>query len=229
MKDGLSLDDFIADNRLLRITLEAHGLGEEAFKKAFVRKILEEGTTDTSAFAVRLNNPDYLSFAGQLDFSDGTLSLQDDVDTISTQYRDQSFEVELGNVDNDMRLALNFKSDIGALAESVSSDRAGWFRVMGSLPLREVLEGALNLPTEFSQIDLDQQAQIFEDRAERFLGIENFSDLADPEVQENVIRRFLLNQQLANGPSINTPGFAALTLLSGSVGAGGLSNLLASF
>jgi len=58
--DIKTLDDFMGDRRILKVALGAFGLGDEINKGAFVRKVLEEGTEDRSAFAVRLNNSDYL-------------------------------------------------------------------------------------------------------------------------------------------------------------------------
>jgi len=54
--DIKTLDDFMGDRRILKVALGAFGLGDEINKGAFVRKVLEDGTEDRSAFAVRLNN-----------------------------------------------------------------------------------------------------------------------------------------------------------------------------
>ncbi len=230
LKNDMSLDDFMADNRLLRISLSVHGLGEEAYKKAFVRKILEEGGYSQDAFAVRLNNPQYLDFTKMFDFSSGTLSRINTMDEIVQQYKDEMFEQELGNVDDNMRLALNFEREIINIPKGISSEKAGWYKVMGSLPLRRVMETALNLPPQLSQIDLEQQVGIFADRAEKLLGIESIQDFTKPEVVEKAIQRFFLNDQLRSGPSTSTPGSAALALLQGgAIGSGGLAGLISSF
>jgi len=100
------------------VALGSFGLGDEIDKGAFVRKVLEEGTEDRSAFAVRLNNPDYLDMARVFDFSSGELALSDtQVSEITKGYQQETFEVALGEVDNSMRLALNFKREIAEIAD----------------------------------------------------------------------------------------------------------------
>ena len=49
--------DLVADRRLLKVALGAFGLESEIDKKAFVRKVLEEGTTAEGALATRLTDP----------------------------------------------------------------------------------------------------------------------------------------------------------------------------
>ena len=83
--------------------------------------------------------------------------------------------------------------------------------------MREVLEGAFNLPGEFVQLDLDQQLQLVEDRSSRFLGSDSASVLAEPDKMQTVVERFLLNQQIENGTiGSSVPGSTALTLLQSS-------------
>lgn len=224
-----TLDEFMSDRRLLKVALGAFGLGEEINKGAFVRKILEEGTTDSSAFAVRLNNPDYLDLAETFSVSDGNLSINSTTaEQIIADYQKESFEVELGNVDNSMRLALNFRTEIAELANAGLSENAGWFRAMGSVPLRTVLEGAFNLPTSFSQLDVDRQKEILSDKANQLLGGKTVDIFSNPEVVESAIRRFLVTEQINQGPSTTTPGFAALSILGGGLGSAGIANLLLS-
>jgi len=225
-----TLDDFMSDRRLLRVTLGAFGLGEEIDKGAFVRKILEEGTTDNQAFAVRLNNPDYLDLAQTLIVGeDGSLNVDADTATqIIQKYQTEAFEIEVGTVDNAMRLALNFEREIAELAGSNLSENAGWFKAMASVPVRTVLEGAFNLPTGFSQLDLDRQKEILSEKAQSLYDGKSIDIFDDPEVIENTIRRFLLRQQIEAGPSASTPGFAAISILNGGLGSSGITNLLLS-
>jgi len=225
-----SLDDFMSDRRLLKVTLGAFGLSEEINKGAFVRKILEEGTASNEAFAVRLNNPDYLDLANLLVVAgDGSLSISaDSADQIIQQYKTETFEVEVGNVNNSMRLALNFEREIAALASDGLTENAGWFKAMASVPVRTVLEGAFNLPEGFSQLDLDRQKEILADKAQSLYDGKTIEIFNDPEIIENTIRRFLLRQQIETGPTASTPGYAAISILNGGLGSSGITNLLLS-
>jgi len=229
-----TLDDLMQDRKILKVALGAFGLGEEISKGAFVRKIIEEGTTERSSFANRLNNPDYIELAETFNFEAGTLSLSDaDIEKISSQYQRQNFEIEVGNVDETMRLALNFQREIQDFVGQGLSENAGWFRLMGSVPIKTVLEGAFNLPQEFSALDVDKQKDILSDKAQKLFGGKTIEVFSDPEAVEKVINDYLLREQINAGPSQSTPGFAALSILgqsnSGSgVGTSGLFNLLLS-
>jgi len=69
--------------------------------------------------------------ARMFDFSSGELSLSEsDVDSLVTGYQQESFEISLGEVDNTMRLALNFKREIAELADKDLSESAGWFKAI---------------------------------------------------------------------------------------------------
>lgn len=225
-----TLDDFMSDRRLLKVALGAFGLGEEINKGAFVRQVLAEGTADGRAFAVRLNNQDYLDMANVFAVdSEGNLSIDSDTaENIIADYQTGAFEVEVGTVDNTMRLAMNFEREMGELASSGVSENAGWFKVMASVPMRTVIEGAFNLPTEFSQLDLDRQKEILSDKANSLFGGKSVDIFSDPENMEKAIRRYLLTEQINSGPDSSTPGFAALSILGGGIGSAGIANLLLS-
>ena len=227
--DIKTLDDFMGDRRILKVALGAFGLGDEINKGAFVRKVLEEGTEDRSAFAVRLNNSDYLDMARSFDFSSGELTLSaSQRANITKQYQEEAFEVSLGEVDNSMRLALNFQREIAEIADQGLSENAGWFKVMGSVPLRTVFEKAFNMPSGFAQLDIDRQKELLSDKANSLFGEKSVDLFKDPEAIETTIRRFLLQEQVANGPSANTPGSAALSILTGGTSSASILNLLIS-
>jgi len=194
-----------------------------------VRKVLDEGVAERTAFARRINNEDYIELATTFDFTDGDLRLNTfQIDDIKQAYRDETFEIALGDVDNNMRLALNFQREITDLANRGLSENGGWFKAMGSVPLRTVLESAFNMPEGFSQLDIDKQKELLSDKANSFFGGKGVEVFQDPEAVETTIRRFLLQEQIAAGPSSTTPGFAALTILGGGLGSAGIENLLLS-
>jgi len=64
-----TLDDFMKDDRLYRYAVEAFGLGDMAYAKAFIRKVLEGGVKDTKSFANKLTDPRYRELAAAFDFS----------------------------------------------------------------------------------------------------------------------------------------------------------------
>ena len=62
----------VNDRRLLRITLEAFGLEQDLNAKAFIRKVLEDGTLKTTALANRLTDKRYLELSAEFGFGDFT-------------------------------------------------------------------------------------------------------------------------------------------------------------
>ncbi len=66
-----SVDDFMADKRLYNYAMKAFGLEDMGYAKAFMRKVLTEGTSSATAFANRLADDRYVAFAKAYDFTPG--------------------------------------------------------------------------------------------------------------------------------------------------------------
>lgn len=227
-----SVDQLMSDRRVLDVVLNAFGLEDDIDKGAFIRKVIEEGTTDPEAFANRLVEPAYREMADFLGFGNfgGTLVFDFARNEIVDRYLTHRFELAVGEQDFDLRLALNFKQDAAELAASASTEETMWLRLLGSSPLRPVIEGALFLPTNFALIDLDQQVEEVQSRAQQFFGTSGQDLFSDPENLDKMVERFLLRQQtLGSGAGASTAGSAALTLLqSNPLGAGAQQNLFTS-
>jgi len=226
---GISLDDFMADKRLLRVAMTAFGLAGEEWKGGFIRKALEEAADPESTFLARLNNPKYTAFAqsfipfnGQIVLSSSQLS------AVAVKFENESFEIAVGAVDDTMRLSLNYQSEIPELVGNSSSDAAIMYKLLGDVPVRTVLESAFNLPTDIVSLNIDQQAKIFEERITRTLGIKDLSELNSPEVIDKVIRRYHAMESIQNGASSYSSASAALTLLGNGVGSQASQNLFLS-
>jgi hypothetical protein len=227
-----SVDQLVADRRSLSVVLGAFGLDDDIDKRAFIRKVIEEGTFNNRSFANRLVDPAYREMSSALGFGDvgGLLVFESTRLNIVDRFRERQFELAVGEVDLDMRLALNFKREISDIAGKNVNSRTGWLLALGSPPLRQVVETALNLPTEFGLIDVDQQVDEVADRASRLFGFDDVSALQDPALVDKFVDRFLLQQQVRNGAgNIASSGSVALSLLSASgLGGGAQSNLFAS-
>ncbi len=231
--NATSAEALVGDRRLLGVALGAFGLSDEINKGAFIQKILEGGTLVTTSFANRLNDPRFQEMAEVFSYgnlTDPDVSSEAFREDIIARYKTLEFERAVGDVDSDMRVAMNFRREIGdiaALAEQ--SERAAWFRIMGSPPLRELAATALNIPSEASQVDIDQQQEFFADRALSVFGSSSPAIFSDPDNVNQIIRRFFLNRQLESGPGALTPGIGALTLLqSSALGAVSSQNLFLS-
>jgi hypothetical protein len=213
-------EKLVSDRVLLKVALGAFGLSSELDKKAFIRKVLEEGTTvvdgEKRPFAMRLADPKYRDLAAAFGYGDekgAQVTVKGFADDIAARYRVRAFEEAVGAVDNTMRLALNFEREMARLAKSDLNDNAAWLRVVGDVPMRSVFERAFNLPQQFATLDVDRQAAVLRERSERILGSKGFKSFAEPEARDAMLRRFFVQEQVAAGPSPNTRGMAALAIL----------------
>jgi hypothetical protein len=68
---------------------------------------------------------------------------------------------------------------------------------MGNPPLREVLATALNIPASVAALDLDRQLEIFEGKAQAVFGDDGLSQFTDPARMDALVRRFLLQGEVA--------------------------------
>ena len=216
-----SAADLVQDRRLLQVVLSAFGLDEEINRQAIVRRALEEGTEEQDAFANRLPDPRFRALADAFGFGNeegSRINTPGFVADIEQRFLARAFEVRVGDVEPDFRLALNFRRDIAAIASSESVDRNGVILALAQRPLRIVLQGALGLPDSISALDLDRQEEIFQDRLRRTFGDDSVAVFNDPEKVEEAIRRFLVRRDLENGPSPLTPGASAVSILSSNPG-----------
>ena len=225
--DVKTAQDLVSDRRLLRVALGAFGLDDEIDKGAFVRKILAEGSEDPEAFANRLVDPRYVKFAKAFGFGDFLGARTGDVGfsgEVTAAYKERQFERAVGDQDPALRLALNFRREIATYANAADPENSAWFSAMGDLPVRNVFEGAFGLSSAFSQLDIDRQRDELKDLNNRFFGAKSLAVFQDSAAVENLINRFLVQKSIQDGPSANTKGFTALTLLSnGATGVGSLS------
>lgn len=226
-----SAQELVQDRRLLAVALGAFGLGDEIGKTAFLQKILAEGTDDGSSLANRFVDPRYAAFSKAFGFGDVAgpqVARAGFGKEIVDAYKQQQFEISVGNVDESMRLALTFQREIAdlAVAAKQGSSATQWYRVMGNEPLRAVVEAAYGLPSAFSGLDIDRQREMLEDKTRQIFGSSSVSVFEDPDAVETMINRFLARQQAEQGPGAGTPGMSALTLLQSS--GTGATNLILS-
>ena len=191
--------ELVENRRLLQVALGAYGLQDDLNNRAFIQKILESDLTDGASLANRLSDDRYARFAEDFGFNSVAgprTSLNAFADRIIQSYEDASFEIAVGEQNEDLRLALNAKRELPEIAARSSSDDTKWFLILGTPPLREVFETALALPSGFGQIDIEQQLDTFKELSRQRLGIETPDQLSETAVVENLIENFLLQSQI---------------------------------
>ena len=210
-----SPDDLVGDYRLLKVALGAFGLDDDLPNKAFIRKVLAEGSLDPESFANRMVDKRYLALTKAFGFDLGTPNtrLSDFSDSILASYKTRQFEIAVGEQDTDMRLALSLDRDLTEIVETDTTANGRWYAVMGNKPLRTVFETALGLPSAISALDIDKQVEVFRDRAAALFGDGEVSQFADPDTLADLNRRFLVRSQINALSASMSSGAIALTLL----------------
>lgn len=216
--NALTAEDLVSDRRLLRVALGAYGLSSDLNNNAFIRKILEGGTKNSEALANRLSDVRYREFATAFGYGNvgGARTASDSwARGITARFRQLEFEVAVGEKNESMRLAMDAKRNMPDIAKLSGKEETRWFKIMGNPPMRRVFETALGLPKSFGQADLDIQVSEFSDRFKRQLGVDSLSALSDPDIQNTLIERFLIRDQISAFQA-QSSGSIALTLLQGS-------------
>jgi len=210
-------NDLVSDRRLLRVALAAFGLEDDLRNTYFVQKILEEGTLNPASLANKMSDSRYAALSEAFGFDLGIpkSKISNFSDSIIEKYRSRQFETAIGEKDQNMRLALNAQRELAEIATNSDSEKVRWFQIMGNAPLRSVMEIALGLPDSFAQIDLDQQLDVFGEKAETQLGIESLSDLSDSNTMNKLIERFLLRSEVQTMSGSNSASIALTLLQSG--------------
>ena len=215
-------EDLVADRQLLKVALGAFGLGSDLDNRYFVRRILEEGTTERSALANKLTDKRYAEMARAFGFDrpSGPATAEPGfAQRIVAAYQARGFEEAVGEQDASMRLALNIERELPKIAGRDASDSTRWFTIMGTPPLRQVFETAFGLPKSFGTLDVDRQLEVFQDKASAVFGEKGVAQFADPEKREELTRLFLARSQLAQGFGTDySPAGTALALLTGAAG-----------
>ncbi len=210
-----SAEDLVKDRRLLRVALAAFGLDADINNKAFIRKVLSDGTLKEGTLANRLADKQYQKLSAAFgfgDFSTPRNKVSDFADKVLSLSRRRGFEAAVGEQNGDLRLAMNLERELPALASKPGSEDLLWLTVMGNQPLRQVFQRALGLPASFASIDLDRQLATLKDRAERTFGSASIRQFSDPKKVEDLIRQFLVRSETGNAPGSTWAG-TALTLM----------------
>ena len=211
-----SAEELVSDYRLLRVALSAFGLQDDLSNRAFIERVLSDGIDGDDALSNRLADKSYYAFSEAFGFGTALPPRTQSptfADQILTRFDRQSFEVAVGEVDEDMRLALTASREVPEIVAAGGSDATSWLTVMGNPPLRKVFETAFGLPSAIATIDIDQQIEAFQGGAERLLGASGFEQFSDPKALDELLKVFTIRAQVNAGISSTSPGATAITLL----------------
>lgn len=209
-----TIDAFLKNDRLYGFAMQAFGLDDMTYAKAFMRKVLTEGIDSRGSFANQLSDGRYRAFAAAFNFArygasttSYTAARQGTVDA----YVRQTIEVQQGQSNEAVRLALYFqrKAPQATTPYALMADKA----------LLKVTQVVLGLPASSSSLDIDRQSKLIASKLD-------VNDLRQPAKVDKLLERFSALWDLSN--SASTPASSGIVGLSDS--AAGLfdSSLLAS-
>jgi hypothetical protein len=213
--DIKSAEALVEDRELLTVALSAFGLGDDIDNKFYIKKVLEGDTSDPEALVNRLTDKRYLDMAEAFGFGDlggPSTGLSSFANKIVSDYETKEFASRVGEIDQEMRLALSLKQDLGDIATGSGSNDAKWFTIMGNPPLREVFEVAFGLPAAFGTLPIDKQLEVFKDKSQSVLKTDKVSDFLGEDNLEKLTNTFLIRSQV-NATNGASSGSIALTLL----------------
>lgn len=173
-----TVDAFLKDDRVFNYALKAHGLEDMVYAKAFIRKVLEEGTDGATKFANQLADPRYKELAETFNFArygeTATIFSRAQTGTVA-KFNRQSLEVEAGLENEGVRLALYFQRQ-APKAENT-------YDLIADPALARVIQVAAGLPQSIGLLDVDKQVAMIEWRVD-------FSSLKQPDKLARLIERF---------------------------------------
>lgn len=213
-----SAEELVSDRRLLQVALGAFGLEQDVGNRFFIQKILSDGARADDALANRLADSRYRDLANAFGFGPGEVPRTTsavDMQKIAADNLVTRFEISVGEQNESMRIALYAQHALSDIANQSGSENRKWFDLMGSPPLRKMMETALGLPSAFAQLDIDKQLEEFKDRLQRVTGSTDLSQFSDAAAVEKLTDTYLARNQIAQMQSAISPAQTALILLGG--------------
>jgi hypothetical protein len=196
--DIQSIDDLMADKRLLNYALAAYGLDPALEPAARIRQMLEGGISDPKSPANQLTDKAYVVFVTAFNFAEygeaATTRTPAQLPSIDKFMR-QTLEENAGKENEGVRLALYF--------ERKAANLTNFYEILADPALAKVVRTALSLPESFASADIDRQVKLFEEK----LDIEDFTD---PEKLGIFLNRFTALWEV-NNPS--APAQAQISVL----------------
>ena len=144
---------FVNNSRIFNYAMNAFGLGDMTYAKSLIQKVLEQGTSSSTALANTLNNPKILALAQAFDFKDlGSLATQQASATtgVVSNYVMQTLETNEATTNPGVQLALYFQQNASKITNGYS--------ILADSNLLSVVQTTLGISSYTSEENIDQQA-----------------------------------------------------------------------
>lgn len=208
-----SIDDFMGDTRLYNFVMKAFGLGDMAYAKAFVRKVLEGGIDDSDSLANKLTDLRYRDLVTTFNFArygDATTVFDRAQQGVIDKSIRQNLEETTGKDSEGARMALYFSRKAPSLTSV--------YGILADKALLQVTLTKLQLPDSFSLLSLDKQAEILSSKI-------NLADFKDSTKLDKFVNTFTILWDIKNPPAQTTTPITNILPSYGSAGTIGLDLL----
>lgn len=199
-----TVDEIIADARLVEFIAVSEGLAYEDLADGVLGLLLRSNLDDSESYANSFEDVRYQKIAGSFSFDElgrieqsSAAGVQSERGLVEAShlYVTQSIEEEAGETEVGARLALYF----ARMAPTVNSV----YEILADEALGQFVRTTLSLAEETASADIDKQAQLIESRLE-------IQDFQDTEKVNEMINRFLVLYDLQNGSAYD-PTVAAFS------------------
>jgi hypothetical protein len=196
MADIGSVSELLSNRKMLDIVLVAKGLEPEKVTNEFLAKIFRSDLGDPKSFANTQSDPRFAEIAASFNFDKegnvarlATIGPQKRDQLLETQnkYLQQNLEMQQGDSNPGVRLALYFQRKAGSITSA--------YDILADKALSEVFRTTFNLPDSVGAMAVDQQVKV----VEKYLKLK---DLADPVKLGKLLNRFsVMYDMKTNGQS----------------------------
>lgn len=197
IEDIKSINEFLGNDRVYRFAMQAFGLSDFSYAKAFMRRAMTDGVDSPDALVNRLTDGRYREFVETFNFhryGETTTIFDRTRQGTVDRYVRQSLELQVGARDPNARLALYFERSAAKIETP--------FDILADKALTQFAYIALGLPPSTSAIDIDKQALLLTDRID-------FADFKSPDRVARLITRFAAMADIAAPQSFIGPSILA--------------------
>jgi hypothetical protein len=206
-------DDLVGNARLFTYAMSAFGLGDRAYAKGLMKRVLQQGVSSPSALAYKLNDPNILAFAKAFDFAkNGAQTTQSAslVQSTVDQYTQNALEKGQAQQNPGVGLAVYFQRKAPAITSA--------YGLLADKKMLQVAQTALDISPMTAVMPIDQQASILGKKIK-------FVDFKDATKLQAFISRFAAQYDYKYGSA--SPGATttnAVSLDASQDGATAMSN-----
>ena len=172
-----SISQFVNNYRLFTYAMTAYGLSDMTYAKGLMTKVLEQGTTSSTALANTLDNSGIKAFAEAFDFSTlGTATTQSTAATTGTtaKYALQTLDDNAGDQNEGVDLALYFTQNASSITNL--------YGLLADKNMLKVVQTAFGLPTSSTE-DIDAEEHTLSNYV-------TLADLQNPTKVKQIAERF---------------------------------------